>query len=157
MMSPFWKSAIFGGLVGGLVCVVIEIGDAFLSDFIDLLLCLSLPLCGVLAIRHYMRVSAATVSGGLSVGLGAVSGAIAGVLISLTISVLMLTGVEPGVDEVRAYMPEFDDRAGRYIEMVLRYLHWILLLTLAGFGSVLGLAGSALGWSLLRDKHGKKL
>jgi len=149
-MSPYVKSVLFGGIWGGLISAVLEIADTMISDLIDILLCLTLPLCGFLAVRHYVQSQGKSVTGGEGVGLGAAAGALGGLLTSAAVTLMILSGIGPSLTEIEAVMPPLEGSAANAINLVLRYIHWILLITLTALGAVLGLVGGAVGWRVFR-------
>jgi len=121
-----------------------------ISDLIDILLCLTLPLCGFLAVRHYVQSQGKSVTGGEGVGLGAAAGALGGLLTSAAVTLMILSGIGPSLTEIEAVMPPLEGSAANAINLVLRYIHWILLITLTALGAVLGLVGGAVGWRVFR-------
>ncbi len=154
-MSPYVRSAIAGGLQGGVAALVLEVADIVISDFIDILLCFAFMACGFLAARHFAMSQGRAITGGEGVGLGALAGAVGGFLTAAGISIMILSGFGPGQEEINeaiAATGTMEGPAAKAVEFVITYIHVVILVTITAMGSVLGLIGGALGWRVWRPR-----
>ena len=153
-MSSFYRSALLGGLLCGLLAIAIQVADTLINDFIDILNCLVFIGSGILAVRYYHSVTGA-ISGGTGVGLGAVAGAICGFLVALTALIIMQAGIGASTADVMEAVEStgaLEGPAGGFVRAVVEYIWVPVFLAMTAVGSVLGLAGGAIGWGIWKEK-----
>ena len=152
LMTPYVKSALAAGFLGGIIAIALEVADTLYNDFIDVFACAALIGCGVLAVRHFTKAQNRPVTGGEGVGMGALAGACGGLLTAIGVIVIIALDLGSSQSQLAeaSAMTSLEGPAEAAVKAVLNHIEVVLLIALTGIGSVLGLVGGAIGWFFWR-------
>ena len=150
-MSDKLTSAVIGGLAGGLMGAVLTL---FQNPLLNGLACLTLVLCGMVAVWHYTGEHAVTLAGKQGVGLGALAGAAGAVVSSLLGLFFRVVGVLPGPREAMEESGAMEQMEGPGLAIAEfmagpagQMLGFVIAVI---FGVILGLIGGAIGAAVFK-------